>query len=118
LPRQNARLSEYLREAHVITDVQKKVAGLLGHPLANEDPERESRLHLPVYYTRTSYRMWLSGPSVCTNWKTISGRLMVSLTDEEQVAIAEVSKIPAEYPAWMIELWSQLRRTQLANSRR
>ena len=42
----------------------------------------------------------------------------VSLTDEEQAAITEVSKIPAEYPAWMIELWSQLRRTQLAKSRR
>jgi aryl-alcohol dehydrogenase-like predicted oxidoreductase len=42
----------------------------------------------------------------------------VSLTDEEQAAIAEVSRIPAEYPAWMIELWSQFRRTQLANSRR
>src|SRR5258708_1140872 len=42
----------------------------------------------------------------------------VSLTDEEQAAIAEVSKIPAEYPAWMIELWSHFRRTQLANSRR
>jgi hypothetical protein len=42
----------------------------------------------------------------------------VSLPDEEQAAIAEVSKIPAEYPAWMIELWSQFRRTQLANSSR
>jgi aryl-alcohol dehydrogenase-like predicted oxidoreductase len=31
---------------------------------------------------------------------------------------AEVSKLPAEYPAWMMELWSQLRRTQLANFRR
>ena len=42
----------------------------------------------------------------------------VSLTDEEQAAVTEVSKIPAEYPAWMIELWSHVRRTQLANSRR
>jgi hypothetical protein len=42
----------------------------------------------------------------------------VSLTDEEQAAIAEVSKIPAEYPAWMIEPWCHFRRTQLANSRR
>ena len=42
----------------------------------------------------------------------------VSLSDEEHAAIAEVSKIPAEYPAWMIELWSQLRRTELANSGR
>jgi DNA-binding MarR family transcriptional regulator len=40
----------------------------------------------------------------------------VSLTDEEQAAIAEVSKIPAEYPGWMIELWSQFRSSQLANS--
>ena len=42
----------------------------------------------------------------------------VSLTDEEQATIAEVSKIPAEYPAWMIDLWSHSRRSQLANSRR
>jgi aryl-alcohol dehydrogenase-like predicted oxidoreductase len=42
----------------------------------------------------------------------------VSLTDEEQAAIAEVSKLPAEYPAWMIELWSHSRRTQLASSTR
>jgi hypothetical protein len=42
----------------------------------------------------------------------------VSLTDEEQTIIAEVSKIPAEYPAWMIELWSHSRQTQLANSSR
>jgi aryl-alcohol dehydrogenase-like predicted oxidoreductase len=42
----------------------------------------------------------------------------VSLTGEEQAAIAEVSKIPAEYPGWMIDLWSQSRRTQLADSRR
>jgi aryl-alcohol dehydrogenase-like predicted oxidoreductase len=42
----------------------------------------------------------------------------VSLTDEEQAAVAEVSKLAAEYPAWMIELWSHSRRTQLENSRR
>jgi aryl-alcohol dehydrogenase-like predicted oxidoreductase len=42
----------------------------------------------------------------------------VSLSAEEQSAIAEVSKIPAEYPGWMIELWSHSRRSQLANSKR
>ena len=42
LQRQNARLNEELRKAHIIIDVQKKVAALLGHPLADEDPERES----------------------------------------------------------------------------
>jgi hypothetical protein len=42
----------------------------------------------------------------------------VSLADVEQAAIAEVSKIRAECLAWMIELWSHFRRTQLANSRR
>jgi aryl-alcohol dehydrogenase-like predicted oxidoreductase len=46
------------------------------------------------------------------------GAANISLTDEEQAAIAEISKIPAEYPAWMIEFWSALRRTQLASSRR
>ena len=42
LQRQNARLHEELRKAHIIIDVQKKVAALLGHPLGDEDPERES----------------------------------------------------------------------------
>jgi transposase len=42
LQRQNARLNEELRKAHIIIDVQKKVAALLGHPLPDEDPERES----------------------------------------------------------------------------
>jgi aryl-alcohol dehydrogenase-like predicted oxidoreductase len=42
----------------------------------------------------------------------------VLLTGEEQAAIAEASKIPAEYPAWMIGLWSRSRRTQLEHSRR
>jgi aryl-alcohol dehydrogenase-like predicted oxidoreductase len=46
------------------------------------------------------------------------GAVNVSLTGEEQAAIAEVSKIPAEYPAWMIDLWSHSRRIQLENSRR
>jgi aryl-alcohol dehydrogenase-like predicted oxidoreductase len=46
------------------------------------------------------------------------GAVTVSLTHEEQAAIAEVSKIPIEYPAWMIELWSHSRRTQLQNSQR
>jgi aryl-alcohol dehydrogenase-like predicted oxidoreductase len=46
------------------------------------------------------------------------GAANVSLTDEEQAAIAEISKIPAEYPSWMVELWSHSRRTQLENSRR
>jgi transposase-like protein len=40
LQRQNARLTEDLRKAHIIIDVQKKVAALLGHP--TPDPEQES----------------------------------------------------------------------------
>jgi transposase len=42
LQRQNARLNEDLRKAHIIIDVQKKVAALLGHPLPDEDLEKES----------------------------------------------------------------------------
>jgi transposase len=41
LRRQNARLSEDLRKAHIIIDVQKKVAALLGHPIPEQDPEEE-----------------------------------------------------------------------------
>ena len=42
LQRKNARLNEELRKAHIIIDVQKKVAALLGHPFLDEDPEKES----------------------------------------------------------------------------
>jgi len=39
LRRQNARLTEDLPKAHIIIDVQKKVAGRLGHPIPEQDPE-------------------------------------------------------------------------------
>ena len=42
LRRQNARLAEDLRKAHIIIDVQKKVAALLGHPIPEPEPEEES----------------------------------------------------------------------------
>src|SRR6266851_5406112 len=42
LRRQNARLTEDLRKAHIIIDVQKKVAALLGHPVPEPDPEEKS----------------------------------------------------------------------------
>jgi len=42
LQRQNARLTEDLRKAHIIIDVQKKVAALLGRPIPDPDPEENS----------------------------------------------------------------------------
>ncbi len=42
LQRRNARLTEDLCKAHIIIDVQKKVAALLGHPIPEQDPEEES----------------------------------------------------------------------------
>jgi transposase len=42
LRRQNARLTEDLRKAHIIIDVQKKVAALLGRPVPEQDPEENS----------------------------------------------------------------------------
>jgi len=42
LLRQNARLTEDLRKAHIIIDVQKKVAALLGDPIPEPDPEDKS----------------------------------------------------------------------------
>ena len=41
LRRQNARLAEDLRKAHIIIDVQKKVAALLGNPISDQDPEEK-----------------------------------------------------------------------------
>jgi len=42
LQRQNVRLTEELRKAHIIIDVQKKVAALLGRPIPEPDPEENS----------------------------------------------------------------------------
>ena len=42
LRRQNGRLTEKLRKADIIIDVQKKVAALLGNPLPDGDPEEKS----------------------------------------------------------------------------
>jgi transposase-like protein len=42
LRRQNERLTEQLRKAEIIIDVQKKVAALLGRPIPPLDPEEIS----------------------------------------------------------------------------
>ncbi len=42
LRRQNARLTEDLRKAQIIIEVQKKVAALLGQPIPEQDPEEQS----------------------------------------------------------------------------
>jgi len=42
LQRENQRLAEQLRKAEIIIDVQKKVATLLGRPIADSDPKKES----------------------------------------------------------------------------
>ncbi len=42
----------------------------------------------------------------------------ITLTDENLAAIDEVSKLRPEYPAWMVEMWSQRRAGQLAGSKR
>ena len=39
LQRENERLTEQLRKAEIIMDVQKKVAALLGAPIPTEDPK-------------------------------------------------------------------------------
>jgi len=41
LQRDNDRLTEQLRKAEIVIDVQKKVAALLGWPIATPDPEQK-----------------------------------------------------------------------------
>ena len=43
LRRQLGQLTEKLRKAEIIIDVQKKVAALLGNPIPEQDPEENSR---------------------------------------------------------------------------
>ena len=42
LRRENVRLTEQLRKAEIVIDVQKKVAALLGWPIATPSPEEKS----------------------------------------------------------------------------
>lgn len=42
LRREVGQLTERLRKAEIIIDVQKKVAALLGHPIPEQDPEENS----------------------------------------------------------------------------
>jgi hypothetical protein len=42
LRRQLGQLTEKLRKAEIIIDVQKKVAALLGNPIPDPDPEKKS----------------------------------------------------------------------------
>ncbi len=41
LRRENQRLTEQLRKAEIIIEVQKKVAALLGNPIPTTDPEEK-----------------------------------------------------------------------------
>lgn len=41
LQRDNQRLTEQLRKAEIVIDVQKKVAALLGRPICDPDPEEK-----------------------------------------------------------------------------
>jgi len=45
------------------------------------------------------------------------GAVDVVLSPEELKAIDEVSRLPIEYPGWMLDFWSQARATQLASTR-
>ena len=45
------------------------------------------------------------------------GAVEVSFSAEELASLDEVSKLPAEYPGWMLAMWSEARARQLAESR-
>ena len=45
------------------------------------------------------------------------GAIDVALSEEELQSLDQVSQLPAEYPGWMLQMWSQTRRKQLADAR-
>jgi aryl-alcohol dehydrogenase-like predicted oxidoreductase len=45
------------------------------------------------------------------------GAVNVMFTAEELASLNEVSKLPAEYPGWMLDMWSATRAKQLADAR-
>ncbi len=46
------------------------------------------------------------------------GAVDVTFTAEELESLDEVSRLPAEYPGWMLEMWSGARAKQLADARK
>lgn len=46
------------------------------------------------------------------------GAVDVVLSDEELQSLDRVSRLPAQYPGWLLDLWSQARGKQLADARR
>jgi aryl-alcohol dehydrogenase-like predicted oxidoreductase len=46
------------------------------------------------------------------------GAVNVVLSEEELQSLEHVSQLPAEYPGWMLDMWSQTRADQLSASRR
>lgn len=45
------------------------------------------------------------------------GAVDVALTQDELARLDEISRLPAEYPGWMMEMWSGARAKQLAEAR-
>ena len=45
------------------------------------------------------------------------GAVDVLFSEDELRSLDEVSQLPAEYPGWMLGMWSQARDQQLANAR-
>ena len=45
------------------------------------------------------------------------GAVDIALSEEEMRSLDQVSQLPAEYPGWMLNFWSQARRKQLEDSR-
>lgn len=45
------------------------------------------------------------------------GAVDVTFSDEELTALDAVSQLPAEYPGWMLNFWSQARTAQLTHAR-
>ncbi len=46
------------------------------------------------------------------------GAVDVAFTEDELKRLDEVSRLPAEYPGWMLEMWSGARAKQLADARK
>ncbi len=45
------------------------------------------------------------------------GATDILFSEEELLSLNEVSKLPAEYPGWMLESWSRARVKQIEDSR-
>ncbi|RYG68671.1 aldo/keto reductase [bacterium] len=98
-----------MERAYNIIDVLKKIAEQKGVTVA--------QLSLAWLLHQPRVTSVILGAKRLDQLNDNLGAVDIKLSDEELQELGAVSQLPAEYPGWMLEMWSQSRAEQLAASK-